>query len=94
MAGASYISICVGFALAGGIIGRIKGSSFWIWFLISGLLPFLGLAAALLYRFETEVEDVACPRCGKPCKIHDAVCMRCGQELDPGVAPPAARPGD
>ena len=33
-----------------GIIGKIKGSSFCIWFLISGSCPFLGLLAALLYR--------------------------------------------
>lgn len=84
MPGGAYVAICLGFALAGGVIGRIKGSSFWIWFLIGGVLPVLGLAAAILYRYESDVPDVACPSCGRPCKIHDAVCMRCGCELDPG----------
>ncbi|HMS73294.1 MAG TPA: hypothetical protein PKB03_09695 [Baekduia sp.] len=81
MTGGAYISICMGFALAGGITGRIKGSSFWIWFLISGLVPFIGLAAALLYRYETDVPDIACPGCGAPCKVHDSVCMKCGTEI-------------
>jgi len=81
MAGGQYVAICMGFALAGGMVGRLKGSSFWIWFFISGLLPFLGLAAALLYRYETDVPTVQCPQCGRTCQIHDAVCMRCGTEL-------------
>ena len=33
-------------------MGKIKGSSFLLWFLISGLIPFLGLLAAIAYRFE------------------------------------------
>lgn len=82
MTGGAYISICLGFALAGGVVGNLKGSSFWIWFVISGLVPFIGLAAALFYRYETDVPDIACPTCGSPCKIHDAVCMKCGAELD------------
>ena len=32
------------------IIGRGKGSSFWIWFLIGTVLPLLGLIAVILYR--------------------------------------------
>lgn len=90
MPGGAYVAICLGFALASGIIGRIKGSPFWIWFLIGGVLPVLGLLAALFYRYESDVPDVPCPSCGGRCKIHDAVCMRCGCELDPGTAPPAA----
>jgi hypothetical protein len=45
----AYLIICLSFALAGGIVGRIKGSSFVLWFLISGLIPLLGLIAALVY---------------------------------------------
>ena len=84
MAGGAYVSICIGFALAGGIVGRVKGSSFWLWFVISGLIPFLGLAAAILYRYETDVPTLACPSCGRSCQIHDAVCMGCGRELMEG----------
>ena len=82
-----YIVIALSFALAGGIVGRIKGSSFWLWFLISGLLPFFGLLAALAYRWDRDELRRQCPNCGRVRKLHDAVCTRCGAELDfPEVA--------
>jgi hypothetical protein len=37
------------FGLSAGTIGKIKGSSFFIWFLIGLVLPGLGTLAALLY---------------------------------------------
>jgi hypothetical protein len=75
------------FGLAGGIIGRIKGSSFVLWFLISGLVPFFGLLAAICYRFENQELRRQCPGCGKVVKLHDAVCTSCGTELEfPDVA--------
>jgi hypothetical protein len=85
--GGAYLVIALSFGLAGGIVGRLKGSSFWLWFAISGLVPFLGLMAALLYRFERDELRKQCPRCGKVVKLYDALCMRCGNELDfPEVA--------
>ena len=78
----AYVIIAVGFGLAGGIVGRIKGSSFWIWFLISGAVPFLGLAAALAYRYDSAELRRQCPRCGRVTKVYDALCTRCGQELE------------
>ena len=78
----AYVVICLFFALGGGIIGKVKGSSFWLWFLISGLVPIGGIAAALLYRNDNEVLRRACPNCGKVVHIHDALCTRCGAELD------------
>jgi hypothetical protein len=77
-----YIVIALSFALAGGIVGRLKGSSFFIWFLISGAIPIVGLAAAVLYRFDTDEPRRRCPACGHVCMLHDAVCTRCGSELD------------
>jgi hypothetical protein len=75
------------FGLAGGIIGRIKGSSFLIWFLVSGLVPFLGLLAAICYRFDNQELRRQCPGCGRVVKLHDAVCVSCGAELEfPDVA--------
>jgi hypothetical protein len=75
------------FGLAGGIVGRIKGSSFFIWFLIAGLIPFFGLLAAVLYRFENQELRRECPECGRVIKLYDAVCMHCGRELEfPDVA--------
>lgn len=77
-----YIVIALSFALAGGFVGRIKGSSFFVWFLISGAFPFIGLLAAVLYRYETDEPLRHCPNCGHVCKLHDALCTRCGCELD------------
>jgi hypothetical protein len=82
MAGGAYVLIALGFALAGGVVGKLKGSSFWLWFLISGLLPVAGLLAALAYRFDSDELRRRCPGCGKLVKLHDAICTRCGAELD------------
>lgn len=83
----AYVVLAFSFALAGGLVGRIKGSSFFLWFLISGLLPVLGLLAAVLYRSERDELRRQCPGCGKIVKLHDALCTRCGTELDfPDVA--------
>jgi hypothetical protein len=82
-----YLVLAFSFALAGGLVGKLKGSSFFIWFVISGALPVLGLLAALLYRSEYDEVRRQCPACGKVVKLHDAVCMRCGAELEfPDVA--------
>jgi len=78
----AYVIIAVCFGLAGGIVGKLKGSSFFLWFLISGAVPFIGLMAAFLYRFEREELRRACPECGRVTKIYDAVCTRCGAELE------------
>jgi peptidoglycan/LPS O-acetylase OafA/YrhL len=87
MEGGAYLVIAFFFALAGGVVGRMKGSSFWLWALISGVIPVFGLLAALFYRFESDELRKQCPRCGKVVKLYDALCMRCGAELDfPDVA--------
>jgi hypothetical protein len=78
----AYVIIAVCFAVSGGVVGRIKGNSFWLWFLISGAVPFLGLLAALAYRNDTEELRRRCPGCGRVTKIYDAICRRCGTELD------------
>lgn len=87
MQGFAYVVICLCFGMAGGIVGRIKGSSFLIWFLISACVPFLGLLAAVCYRWESRELRRQCPNCRSIIKLHDAVCMRCGHELSfPDVA--------
>ena len=84
--------ILLSFGLAGGVVGRIKGSSFVLWFLISAVVPFIGLAAAVLYRVEADELQRQCPGCGKVVKLHDALCTRCGTELEytDEILPPAS----
>jgi len=77
-----YLTIALFFGLAGGVVGRIKGSSFFLWFTISAILPGLGLLGAVLYRFERDELRRACPSCGKVLMLYDAVCTGCGSELD------------
>ncbi|MDX6699174.1 MAG: hypothetical protein QOE65_2571 [Solirubrobacteraceae bacterium] len=92
--GGAYVFIALCSGLAGGIVGRIKGSSFWLWFAISGLLPLIGLLAALAYRFDTHELRRQCPQCGRVTKLHDALCTRCGAELEfpeTAIAPESAR---
>lgn len=82
-----YLTIAFCFGLAGGIVARIKGSSFLLWFLISAVVPFFGLLTAIFYRVERDELRRECPNCGRVTKIYDALCTRCGAELDfPEVA--------
>lgn len=87
MEGSGLLVILFFFGLAGGIVGKLKGSSFFIWFLISGLVPFIGLLTAVFYRWENDELRRQCPGCGRIVKLHDAVCTKCGTELEfPDVA--------
>jgi hypothetical protein len=83
----AYVVIAVCFGITGGLVARAKGNSFVLWFLISGLVPFFGLLAAIFYRSERDELRRVCPTCGRVTKIYDALCTRCGTELDfPDVA--------
>jgi hypothetical protein len=78
----AYLVIAFFFGLAGGFVGKAKGSSFFIWFLISAVVPVIGLAAAVLYRVDRDEPRRQCPGCGRVVKLHDAICTRCGTELE------------
>ena len=89
----AFLVILFCFGLAGGIVGRAKGSSFFIWFLVSFCVPFIGLACAVLYRNDRDELRRQCPGCGKVVMLHDALCTRCGTELefpDVAIAPESA----
>lgn len=77
-----YVLACVVSAVWAGFIGRRKGSSFFIWFMIGGIVPFLGVILAALYRYETDEPQRQCPTCGKILPLHDTLCTRCGTDLD------------
>jgi hypothetical protein len=87
MQGMGLLVILFFFGLAGGIVGRMKGSSFFMWFLVSFCVPFLGLLTAVLYRWDSRELRRQCPGCGRVVKLHDAVCVVCGEEAEfPDVA--------
>ena len=84
------------------MVGKIKGSSFFVWFLIGFCLPVIGLIAAILYRLERDEPHRHCPRCGAVRPIADQVCTVCGEDMDwpepeavvrPARAEGARRPG-
>ena len=81
MAGGAYVLIATTFAIASGLVGRKKGSSFFIWFLIGGVTLVFGLIAAFLYRVEDDEPERRCPRCGAIEKLYVQVCRRCGEDL-------------
>ncbi len=68
--------------LSAGIVGRYKGSSFLLWFLIGFCLPVLGTVAAALYRSERDEALRSCPECGAISPLWAQVCARCGADLD------------
>jgi biotin transporter BioY len=79
--GYGYLLFAVLFGLLTGAIGKSKGSSFWIWFLVGTVLPVLGLVAAFLFRFEKDEPERQCPTCHKAVKLYVQVCPRCGTDL-------------
>ena len=79
---APYLVIMFFFGLSAGTIGKIKGSSFAIWFLIGFCLPVLGTLAALFHRWENQEPKRRCEECGSVVALSDQVCMRCGRDLE------------
>ena len=73
--------VFVSFGIATGIIGRAKGGSFFIWFLVGDVLPGIGLIAVILHRSEVDEPERQCPRCGRVQKLYVQVCRGCGEDL-------------
>ncbi len=71
------------FGLSAGVVAKIKGSSFFVWFLVGFSLPVAGTLAAVLYRFERNEVMRNCSNCGRVVPLHVQVCMSCGEDLDP-----------
>jgi hypothetical protein len=70
------------FGLSAGVIGKIKGSSFFVWFLIGFALPLLGTIAAIFYRFEQREPRRRCDECGFMMPVTSQVCRRCGADQE------------
>ena len=79
--GGEYVLIAVCFGIATGAIGRAKGGSFLLWFIIGGAVPLLGLIAVILHRTEQNEPERICPTCRKQLKLYVQVCPRCGTDL-------------
>jgi hypothetical protein len=77
-----YLVIAFFCGLSAGAVGRIKGSSFFIWFVIGAVLPILGTIAALLWRWEGTEPRRQCETCGAVVPLYVQVCMRCGTDLE------------
>ena len=77
-----FLVILFFFGLSAGVIGRIKGSSFLVWFLVGFCVPVAGTIAAILYRWERDEPKRACEECGNVMPLHVQVCTRCGRDLD------------
>ncbi len=80
--GGAYIAIALFFGLSAGLVGRIKGQSFFLWFLIGAILPVFGTLAALLTRWERYDPRRRCEECNAVLHVHDQVCKRCGADLE------------
>jgi hypothetical protein len=80
--GSALLVILFFLGLSAGSIGKIKGSSFGLWFAVGFFIPFIGVLAALMYRNERDELRRQCPGCGRVVKIYEALCTRCGTELE------------
>ena len=74
--------VCLVSACTGGYIGARKGSSWFVWFVVSLVIPILGPLGAALFRRETEEAMRICPGCRRTVRHYDALCMSCGTELE------------
>jgi hypothetical protein len=77
-----YVIVPIFFGLITGFVGKRKGSSFLIWFLIGTIVPIIGLVAAILSRDERIDPRRECPRCGKLTAITSQVCTVCGEDFE------------
>jgi len=73
--------ILAAFGLATAVIGKGKGSSFVLWFMVGFILPVIGLIVVIAYRNEHGEPERRCPNCGKVQKLYVQVCSVCGEDL-------------
>ncbi len=89
----AFLVILLSFGVATGVIGRAKGQSFLLWFVIGFFVPGLGLVGVILSRREQAEPERRCPRCGAVHKLYVQVCNRCGEDMylpDPAEVRPGS----
>jgi hypothetical protein len=90
-----FLVILFFFGLSAGVVARIRGNGFMIWFMIGFCVPFLGTVAAMLYRRERDELRRRCPECAAVIPLYVQVCTRCGADLEfpeEAIAPRSATP--
>lgn len=75
------IIILLAFGIATAVIGKAKGSSFIIWFIVGFFIPLFGLIAVILQRREKSEPERRCPTCGAVHKLYVQVCHKCGEDM-------------
>lgn len=65
-----------------GVVGKYKGSSFFIWFFAGTILPGIALLGVILMRTDKQDPKRECPNCHAVVPIAAQVCMRCGEDLE------------
>lgn len=77
-----WLTVLLLFGIGTGLIGRSKGASFGIWFLIGFSLHIFGVVAAILSRPDNRELRRRCDRCDGVVLITTQVCNVCGYDLD------------
>lgn len=77
-----FLVILFFFGLSAGVVAKIRGNPFLIWFLIGFCLPIFGTILAIVHRSDRKEPKRTCEGCGRVVALHDQVCMRCGRDLD------------
>ena len=79
----TFLVILFSFGLSAGAVAKIKGHSFFLWFLIGFCLPFFGTITALCTSNDRRAgtRTRRCTECPNVMPIHVQVCTRCGADL-------------
>ena len=79
----TFLVILFFFGLSAGSVAKIKGHSFFLWFLIGFCLPVFGTLAALFTTNDRAggTRMRRCTECPNVMPIHVQVCTRCGDDL-------------
>ena len=78
-----YLVLMFFFGLSAGTVGKIKGSSFLIWFLIGFAVPVLGTLAAVFHRYERRELRRRCEECGNVVPVVLAALDRVATSREP-----------
>ncbi len=76
-----FVFILFFFGLSAGVVAKLRGNGFWIWFVIGFAMPMFGTLAALFARSDRNEPRRRCDRCAEVIPVHNQVCPACGTDL-------------